>query len=270
MARRRPLTPVLRFALFSLILCATPGLLSADALSLRNGEVIQGTIVQQTRTDITINTNGRVRTVPKTDVLRIIFGSADEELRRQEAIRRAEAERREAARRKEEEEARRARDAKGIPWSHVWRSAVVPGWGAYRADERGAAYAAAGGFGGMLILAYKFKGDALSAKADYDRTSVNSKLILMNGGSLLLPLMADSQAKQSYAQKVRRFNQSLGILGLVYAGQLGYSFFLPRGKSTASVPADRRPDLRFSFEFDADRAGGKAGRTWGVEFVLPM
>ncbi len=179
-----------------LILSAPADDILADTIVLKNGRRVYGKIIGQTRNNIRVRTDGRVRSYSKRSIRSIKYGDSTAERRKaaaarkkriaaarrraaearrraeakrkaEEARRRAEqkrkaeeaARRREAERRKFEErrkqalakqaaaqkaaeekrraDARRAAEKRvvapksggGSPWSYVWKSALLPGWG---------------------------------------------------------------------------------------------------------------------------------------------
>ncbi len=65
-----------------------PCALRADTVFLRNGTSIEGTIINQTRTDVTVQTEQGRRVILKTEVQRIVFGPGAEDQRKAEEQRR--------------------------------------------------------------------------------------------------------------------------------------------------------------------------------------
>lgn len=76
--------------------------LSADTIYLKNGQTLTGDIVQQSRTEISIQTTAGVKRVQKTTIRRVVFSSRQDGAAREEAARKA---------RQQEEAARKAREA---------------------------------------------------------------------------------------------------------------------------------------------------------------
>ncbi len=90
--------------------------LFADTVFLRNGQVLEGAIVGQSRTEIRIAVQGQVRTVQKTDIARVVFANPDDAKKAEEARKQEEAKKAEEARKGEDarkaEEVRRAEEAR--------------------------------------------------------------------------------------------------------------------------------------------------------------
>lgn len=82
-----------------------PGLLVAEQIHLKDGSVVEGTILQQSRTSIQIRTIDGVKIISKDDIRRIDYGKeAKAEQQRKEAERIKEAERQKEAERAKERE----------------------------------------------------------------------------------------------------------------------------------------------------------------------
>ncbi|MBI3394350.1 MAG: hypothetical protein HY042_00795 [Spirochaetia bacterium] len=222
----------------------------ADALILRNGEVLQGTIVSQSRTQVSISIAGQIRIVPKGDVVRLVFGSGDEEIQKQEKLRREESFRqREAERRKIEEERERQRstDRRLIPLDVLWRSALAPGWGQHYAHRDDQAILVGGIFFGTALVGWEFRKTALAAKRDYDNISTGTKMAAFAGAPAGAALLLDSAAKGAYQTRVERHNRVMNVLGLIYAAQLVHAAFFtgPVARGALVVSAEQRVSVDF-------------------------
>ena len=96
--------------LFLLLFLLAPVAAAADTVILKSGQEVDGQIVNQSETTITIRTRNGVQTLPKTQVRRILYGDAYR--KQQDELKRK---REEEKRRKEEEEKRKAEeDAKRL------------------------------------------------------------------------------------------------------------------------------------------------------------
>ena len=64
--------------------------LLAEAIYMRNGDILVGTITQQTEQSVTAIIEGRTRVIPKSQIARITFQTEEEirEIRRQQALER--------------------------------------------------------------------------------------------------------------------------------------------------------------------------------------
>ena len=104
-----------RFSIFLvfLVFFFIPALAYADSVYLRDGQRVDGTIVNQSRAEVQIRTTAGVRSIQKTDILRITFGISPEE--RQEELNRIQEQQRkveEENRQKKIEEENRAAEEK--------------------------------------------------------------------------------------------------------------------------------------------------------------
>ena len=64
-----------RFSRLFWVFILIPGLLFADTLILKNGQRIEGSIVGQGRNSLTIRTAQGTKTIPKSRIRRIVFGT---------------------------------------------------------------------------------------------------------------------------------------------------------------------------------------------------
>ncbi len=167
--------------------------LMADTIIMRNGTRYDGTIINQSRTSVTIRVDGRPITVQKSAVARISYGpteqDVEEERKKQEELRKKreeELKRLEEARKQRLEEEQKKKDIarqidewtrfrKNIPgkedesedwildgpgekksaFSAIWRSAVFPGWGHWYLEEN--TYAAS--YAGLTIVLLALAGN---------------------------------------------------------------------------------------------------------------
>lgn len=166
LAKVLPVVTVILIA-FALFL---PASIKADTVRMKNGQVLTGQIVAQTRTSVTIRTSGGMRVVQKAQIASIQYGAVEspEEKRRKELERqrkieeaRKERERIEREKREQEEAEKAAKEAeeqrkreqelerkrqeeerirqelanRPTTWGATWRSMILPGWGQhYRGD----------------------------------------------------------------------------------------------------------------------------------------
>lgn len=242
------------------LLCMLPAALIADAVRLRSGEIVVGTITAQTRDDVTIIVNGKTRVIRKTDIQRVVYGSAEAEVKKAEEQRRLW----EELRRKQElAKAEKDKAQAGPGLAPFWKSALLPGWGQYASGYEKTGIGTASLMGLTAIYVWQRRASALSAKNNYDSTSTLSKTFLVIGAPAAIPVLMDSSAKETYTAQVHRYNQSLNLLALIYVAQIAHSFLLTRaGPAPAAhsmpphaAPAAVRPALAnepvpaFAFHF---------------------
>ena len=248
-----------RIVLIGCLLFAALGAASADAVKLRNGELLVGTITTQTRNDISIQVNGRILVIPKSDIQRVIYGNAEAEVRKYEELklqllREQEIRRAEEARLLEEKKRRESYGRLGL----TLRSAALPGWG-QAASGRTALGIGTGAVVGLSALySWQLRNKALAARVDYDQSSTTSKLFVLSGASVALPVLLDSSSKQTYTRAVGRYNQSVNLLGFLYAAQIVHTFFL------AGSPVRAQAVLPSPSPFP------RSGQIVSFSFLLPL
>ncbi|MBW7858637.1 MAG: hypothetical protein H3C43_10190 [Leptonema sp. (in: Bacteria)] len=191
-------------------------------LYLKDGRVIQGQIVAQTRTEVKINVNGKMLTFLKTEIKQMDF---DTQITKPTK----------PVQKKEEEKTTEVKVAPLNRWNVAGRSALLPGWGHYAAGEK---WTATGYLGLTSILAlytYQKRSNAISAKSNYEsQTALN--FLAMSSTNLLgdptLNLLGSSligaTIYNGYQTKVAEYNQALQLLALAYTGQIVHAYFTGR------------------------------------------
>ncbi|MBI41618.1 MAG: hypothetical protein CMF59_18655 [Leptospiraceae bacterium] len=239
--------------------------LLAEAIYMRNGDILVGTITQQTEQSVTAIIEGRTRVIPKSQIARITFQTEEEirEIRRQQALER---QRRLAAekRRKEEAELERVRqkflaeqamaraeraqylrqqvekgniekpDEPISYYDFAWRSAVLPGWGHVEMGRPYIGYTYMGLTGLALLNVARTWGPAHAAQAE-NKAQVDTNLalaiILSTQGNvdtgLQIAYYADSAKRFSdeYNEKVSSYNYAVVSLMTLYGVQLAHIIF---------------------------------------------
>ncbi|MCX7809820.1 MAG: hypothetical protein N2247_02820 [Leptospiraceae bacterium] len=100
--------------------------LFADIVYLKNGKKIEGKIVNQSRTQIQIEINGKLELIDKQNINKIEFENLEERKKQEELKRQQEEER------KKQEELKRKQEIKPPNTEFVYlKTAVLPGWGEY-------------------------------------------------------------------------------------------------------------------------------------------
>ncbi|GIX42076.1 MAG: hypothetical protein KatS3mg129_1809 [Leptospiraceae bacterium] len=192
-------------------------ILLSDTVHLKNGNKIQGKIVNQSRTKIQINVNGKIETIDKQNISKIEFQDLEairrkqeeerkqqeelkrkkeEERKRQEELKRKQEEerkRQEELKRKQEEERKRQEELKRkqekkqkekikkIPPEDIkfvyLRSALLPGWGHYKIESKYQPYIWGGLFWIFLGGTLAQANKALQLQKEYDNF-VNTQYLL--------------------------------------------------------------------------------------------
>ncbi|HBS05330.1 MAG TPA: hypothetical protein DEA96_10210, partial [Leptospiraceae bacterium] len=255
----------MRRILFVILLLFCSSTLLAEAIYMRDGEILVGTITQQTEKSVTAIIDGRTRVIPKSQIARITFQTEEEirEVRRQQALerqRRLAAEKRrkeeaelQAARQKflEEQAMARAERAQYLrqqvekgniekpdePISYLdfaWRSAVLPGWGHIEIGRPYIGYTYMGLTALALLNVARTWEPAHSAQAaNIEQVNNNIALaIILNtqgnvDGRLQFAYFTESTRKFSgeYNQKVSAYNYAVISLITLYGVQLAHIVF---------------------------------------------
>lgn len=229
-----------------------------ETLYLKDGRVIEGKVVAQSPTTVSISAGGKVQLFNKTQIIRISYFSVDEENKRlarlaeEERRRRDLAERQELSRVRYEFLAQQGR-ARAIRLSHIreqvaqgrmekpdepisfwdfaWRSAVLPGWGHFYLQKPGFGFFYAGITAGAVINYLQARGPALSADRDNEKQARTTlALVLLASQNSAIPrelktvYVIDQNRKKDaeLGARVQRYNYALFLLGAVYGTQLAH------------------------------------------------
>jgi hypothetical protein len=281
--------------------------LSAEVIHLKNGQVLVGRVIGQTRESMRIQTERGVRTIAKNEIRRVSYSQAEEDaIRQKEAAaeeRRRKAEeaeqqrREEAARRKAEAEAARkaeqqAADAADTtetpppgtttPRSLVMRQALVPGLGHIGMGKTitGATYM---GLAGLTLFNFvSSRRQALSAEAQNSQdVLVNLALTFAPNGietaqRLGINIYLNQIAQEPYRNAIARYDQSLLLLVAVYSVQMIHIiydvYFSPSDAVTTARPArDPYPGWDFGVAFAPATEGHREPDLSGqVRYTLPF
>lgn len=261
----------------------------ADRILLRNGQTIEGTIINQSRQQVVVRSAAGVKRIPKSQIRRIRYGKTEPESRRpviakKEPEQKRESKKSNAAQKKADPEPKpvveRPLDRTGV----VWRSAVLPGWGHYAMKERTTGMLYGGAFLGSLIATLYYRDAALRYENKYHSTATDSSGSMgalslygpnvgsLDGGSTAAIWFAirDGANKERYQQAIRRYHYSLAVLGGLYVSSLVHAFI--SGSSLAELKkaalgSHERPTF-FGFVQPHDGAGPGAHVTLGFSFSL--
>lgn len=202
-------------------------LLSEQIILLKNGTSIRANVTSQNEKNIIIRTkDGNVQILSKKGVLKVIYKDVNEEeakrIRREEEIKIQEAKSAEDKRKIEDEAPVETKTiGNRTRWNLVWRSAVFPGWGHYKADRKkiGIVYVSFFWFGAMLTL---IASDRIEEKKnEYE----NSARIGQFSDYALIREMIVHEKRSEYKKSIDDY-QNLAIgTALVYLIQLTHSYF---------------------------------------------
>jgi sRNA-binding regulator protein Hfq len=124
---------ILSKKIFFLFFIVSFSQLFADIVYLKNGKKIEGKIVNQSRTQIQIDVNGKLELIDKQNINKIEFENLEERKKQEELKRQQEEERKkqEELKRQQEEE-RKKQEIKPPNTEFVYlKTVVLPGWGEY-------------------------------------------------------------------------------------------------------------------------------------------
>jgi len=131
---------ILSKKIFFLFFIASFSQLFADIVYLKNGKKIEGKIVNQSRTQIQIDVNGKLELIDKQNINKIEFKNLEERKKQEELKRQQEEERKkqeelkrqQEEERKKQEELKRKQEIKPPNTESVYlKTVVLPGWGEY-------------------------------------------------------------------------------------------------------------------------------------------
>lgn len=246
----------------------------AETVYLRDGRVLEGSLIGQSRTEIRLRTDRGLVVINKTKIRRIAYSSghtpvdkvavdkaaadkAAADARQKEQLRQqAELARRREIARKIEKEKRKANQDRKTPgqparadgasaghsrWGAPLRSAALPGWGHQYLGSPLLGWTYSGVFVGAAAFAAGSRAQALTAKSKYDAATARSKLFpFLGSGGAVLAVLLDQQARSTYEKSTRQYRQSLGLVAFVYLFQFAHAFW--SGWSTGSAASVAAPD----------------------------
>lgn len=218
-------------------------MLSAETVILRNHEVFKGKIKAQDAKKLSLNTKeGQNLEFSKQEILKVVYRDIEDEVEIQKIIHEEEQklkpEERVTPVKKEKTSegswfSRFKFKEKENKWSIVWRSALVPGWGQWKAERP---WLAAGTFITFIGAAAVFNSQ-YKAYSEQEKTYQNVTLLISlpttNIGStqtekLLIGAIISNGYYSDFASTTNQANQTLQIIGLIYGAQLIHSYFIGR------------------------------------------
>ncbi|TGK02871.1 hypothetical protein EHQ53_05200 [Leptospira langatensis] len=235
------------------LVCFTPNLFGSS-LTLKNGKVLQGKVVNQTRTEVHLEVDGKVLTIPKTDIVELNLKDTPKLEPKKEPVKPKE----EVKKEPEPETPTGPRWYNKPRWAYSLRSAVVPGWGIWKADRK---YLAAGTFvlfAGAVYKALQTQQEFNAAHAAYKSGATNYFIFALNDPVLQLPantgerligaFLVNKGAFNHYQHLAAEGNDYQYIVGLVYGLQLFYSYYLGV-KAEREAALGEGPSSGFKFSF---------------------
>ncbi|EPG72964.1 hypothetical protein LEP1GSC058_3667 [Leptospira fainei serovar Hurstbridge str. BUT 6] len=244
--------PLRWIIIFFLIIISSNAIFSAT-LTLKNGKVLQGKVVNQTRTDVQMEVGGKVLTIPKTEIQELrLKDEPKQEPKKVETPKTIE----QAQVKEEPIQPGKQRWWQKPRWNYPLSSAVLPGWGLWKADKKWQGVVT---FAAVLGLAYystKTNSEFHSAKAAYQNKVYEYLVISQNDSSLnqpsatLVRVLVGSAysggAFNHYRDASTHSNDALIAFGVAYGLQILYSYYLGVQKEKL-LAGDPNPEgIRFS------------------------
>ncbi|TGK20911.1 hypothetical protein EHO61_03375 [Leptospira fluminis] len=222
----------LRKLILSVIFVSSTAMFGAT-LTLKNGKVLQGKVVNQTRTDVQMEVDGKVLTIPKTEIQELRL--KDEPKQEPKKV---EPQKKEEVPPKKEEVAQpgKIRWWQKPRWNYPLSSAVLPGWGIWKAEKKWQGAATFAAVVGLAYYSVKTSGEFHSAKSAY-QNKVYEYLLISQSNSTLNPPSAtlirvligsaySGGAFKHYQTASTQSNDALIFFGIAYGAQILYSYFL--------------------------------------------
>lgn len=202
---------------------------SAQTILLKNGTSLKGDVTGQNEKTITVRTGDGVQTISKRSILKVIYKEVNEDevkrIRQEEETKIREAKSAEEKKKIEEEAIAQKPEVKLYGtrnrWSLVWRSAVLPGWGHYKAERKktGIVYGALFWSG---VVATAFASQQIGKKkSEYE----SSTLIAQTSGNLLAGELIVSGKRADYKKSIQDYQSIAAGTALIYLIQLTHSYF---------------------------------------------
>lgn len=228
----------------------------AESVVMRNGKVIKGKVLTQNSKTITIRTSdGQSQTIYKTKIFKVLYQDIEEheakkliaednQKQKKEDIPKKEITKEEPKKEEPTLLPKKPTEEKEIQtishrenrsrWSIVWRSAVLPGWGQYKADQKLWAYTEGGLFWASVIGAGLSYEQASLAKHHYHSQVRRMDLeFLFFPNFISNPTLSDlyySQREKANYHALQGSNSaakvSAGVVGIFYLANLVHSYFL--------------------------------------------
>ncbi|WP_394854575.1 LA_0442/LA_0875 N-terminal domain-containing protein [Leptospira ellisii] len=220
---------LLLFLPFLLIL-TSQSVWGAQTILLKNGTSLKGDVTGQNEKTITVRTeDGSVKTFSKKSILKVIYKDVnDEEVKRI----RQEEERKLQEAKTADEKKKIEEQAVVVPepvktggsrsrWSLVWRSAVLPGWGHWKAERKKTSIVYGSLFWGGVVFTAISANQIQQKKSEYDQ----STLIAQFSGDLIFGEWYVSDKRAAYKKSIHDYQNAAAGTALIYLIQLTHSYF---------------------------------------------
>ncbi|WP_206698709.1 LA_0442/LA_0875 N-terminal domain-containing protein [Leptospira stimsonii] len=226
----------------------------ASTVILKNGKTIQGKIVNQTRTEVQIEVNGKVQTISKTEISEInLKDPKKEDIKKVTTTKQPDI--------KTEENQIASSTWKDNKWTITARSAVLPGWGQWRTGQKKWAAISFALFAGAALYANNCRQHAAAEEANYKSNSVTITVAAFLDPTLnpvtsdetvrttalitrvLVTATATNPYFSTYNQATNQYNQAQWLLGAVYGLQLIHTFLFAKDfEKMQALMSDPNPE----------------------------
>lgn len=211
--------------------------LSASTIILKNGKTLQGKIVNQSRTEVQIEINGKVQTISKSEISEINLKDPKKEDKKV-VTKQTEP--------SKTEEPPSPSTWKETKWTITARSAVLPGWGQWKVGQKKWAAISFVLFAGAMLYANNAREKAASEENNYKTSSIAITVAAFSDPNLN-PVTSDETVRgtalitrvlttatltnpyfSAYDRATSQYNQAQWLLGAVYGLQLIHTFLFAK------------------------------------------
>ncbi|WP_426493693.1 LA_0442/LA_0875 N-terminal domain-containing protein [Leptospira interrogans serovar Grippotyphosa] len=228
--------------------------LTASTIVLKNGRTLQGKIINQSRTEVQIEVNGKLQTISKAEISEInLKDPKKEESKKKEVI---------TTRPPDHTNPTTTQLSwQDTRWAITGRSAILPGWGQWKVGQKRWAIISFLLFASAALYANNCKEKAIAEENDY---KINSTAITIAAFAdpNLNPITSDETVRatalitrifttaaatnpyfNSYDRATSQYNQAQWLLGAIYGLQLIHTFLLAKDyQKLQTLPFDPSPE----------------------------
>ncbi|MDI7195843.1 LA_0442/LA_0875 N-terminal domain-containing protein [Leptospira santarosai] len=229
---------ILSLEVFVLIILIFSSTLSASTIVLKNGKTLRGKIVNQSRTEVQIEINGKIQIISKTEISEINLKDPKKSEPKKVSATKSPP--------PKTEQTTTPSSWKETKWTIAGRSAILPGWGQWKIGQKEWAAISFLLFTSAALYVNNCKEKAVTEENNYKINSVVITVVAFMDPNLN-PVSSDETTRTSalvarilttatatnsyfnnYDHATSRYNQAQWLLGAVYGLQLIHAFLLVR------------------------------------------
>ncbi|WP_201029148.1 LA_0442/LA_0875 N-terminal domain-containing protein [Leptospira weilii] len=222
-----------------IILISLP--LSATAIVFKNGKILRGKIVNQSRTEVHIEINGKVQIIPKTEISEINLKDPKKDEPKKVTAKLPPPKTNEKT-----EQTVIPSSWKETKWTISGRSAILPGWGQWKVGQKKWAVISFLLFAGAALYTSNCKEKASTEENNYKSNSTAITIVAFMDPNLN-PVSSDETTRttilvrrilttatatnpyfSNYDRATSQYNQAQWLLGAVYGLQLIHAFLFAK------------------------------------------